>query len=348
MTEFKADITLAQLRAKQGKKWTKYGPDVLAAWVADMDFPVSEPIRRALQTALEHEDYGYGFSAKDGPIPELFAARVKRLYQWDINPAQVEGMCDVVQGIYVTIENFTSPGDGVVTLTPVYPPFLNAVTALGRELLEVPLQREQDFQLDIERLRAAVNKRTRLLLLCHPHNPTGRVFSRDELEKIADFAIEHDLIVLSDEIHAELIYSGFSHIPFASLNAQIAARTITMTSATKSFNTAGLRYAIVFFGSQTLQKMYNRTPERLRGGMNTFGMLATQAAWEHGETWLHELVDVSRRKPEFPDGIYPHRVTGNNSTCPRGNLSRLAGLLKIKLGSESARFLFRKRKSCFK
>ncbi len=289
MDEWFSEVTVAQLRKKRGVKWTKYGPDALGAWVADMDFPVAEPIRAALDSALDRGDYGYAFKSKEGPIPALFAARAKRLYGWDVAPDRVEGLCDVVQGLYVTISNFSQPGDGVATFTPVYPPFLTSVEELGRRLVQHELKRTDDYQLDVERLERDLDPDTRLLLLCNPHNPTGRVFSRAELESVAQLALRKNLIVLADEIHADLVYSGHEHIPFASLSPEIAARTITMTSATKSYNIAGLRYAVVIFGSQALQDRYNQTPDRLRGGINSFGVLATEAAWRDCDDWFAQL-----------------------------------------------------------
>ena len=159
-------ITVDDLRAKRGVKWTKYGPEVLGAWVADMDFPVAEPIREALREAMAREDYGYSFKSKEGPIPDLFAARAKRLYAWEVLPERVEGICDVVQGLYVVIENSTRPGDGVVTMTPVYPPFLNSVHEMGRRLVEFPLQPSQEpnniFRLDERSLADLIDDNVRL------------------------------------------------------------------------------------------------------------------------------------------------------------------------------------------
>ena len=298
-----SQVTVDDLRVKHGVKWTKYGPEVLAAWVADMDFPVAAPIREALREAMAREDYGYSFKSKEGPIPELFATRAKRLYAWEVLPERVEGICDVVQGLYVVVENFTRPGDGVVTLTPTYPPFLNSVREMGRRLVEFPLQPPQElngpFRLDERGLAELVDDNVRLLLLCNPHNPTGRVFSKVELEAVAEIALSKDLLVFADEIHADLIYSGSAHIPFASLGPEVEARTITMASATKSFNIAGLRYAVAVFGSESLQATYNRTPERLRGGMNSFGVIATQAAWSDGDDWLRELLKYLEKNRDY-------------------------------------------------
>ena len=296
-------ITVDDLRAKRGVKWTKYGPEVLGAWVADMDFPVAEPIREALREAMAREDYGYSFKSKEGPIPDLFAARAKRLYAWEVLPERVEGICDVVQGLYVVIENSTRPGDGVVTMTPVYPPFLNSVHEMGRRLVEFPLQPSQEpnniFRLDERSLADLIDDNVRLLLLCNPHNPTGRVFSKAELEAVAEIVLSKDLIVFADEIHADLVYSGSMHIPFASLGQEVEAHTITMVSATKAFNIAGLRYAVAVFGSEALQTTYNRTPECLRGGINSFGVIATQSAWRDCDDWLQGLLNYLEKNRNY-------------------------------------------------
>ncbi|MEM7252148.1 MAG: PatB family C-S lyase [Pseudomonadota bacterium] len=316
MANFDFDVTVEQLRRKRGVKWNKYGPDALGAWVADMDFPVAEPIQRALTRAVEMNDLGYSFKSKEGPIPELFAERAMRRYGWRVAPNLVEGMCDVVQGLYVTIANFSAPGASVVTLTPVYPPFLNAVRENERYLIEHELRPQDDYRLDLERLGRDIRADTELLLLCNPHNPTGRVFLRDELVGIAELAERHDLTVLADEIHADLVYSGHQHIPFATLSPETAARTITMTSATKSYNIAGLRYAVAAFGSEALAARYNQIPERLRGGMNSFGVLATEAAWSECDDWLDALVVYLEANRDFALDTIRRDFPGVNLKSP--------------------------------
>src|SRR5262245_31826750 len=188
-------LSEAVLRQRTGEKWHFYAPDVLALWVADMDYPFAEPIRRRLQRSLDIGDTGYPLHPMPTPLPELFVERAARRWGWQIEPRRIELLSEVVQGMNVAITQFSEPGDGVIVQTPIYSPFLGAVKNLGRTLRENPLRLGANgYELDLEGLRRQAGA-ARVLLLCNPHNPTGRVFRRDELEAIAAVAIEHDLVV---------------------------------------------------------------------------------------------------------------------------------------------------------
>ena len=284
-------ISLTALRRRRGTKWTRYPPDVLPAWVADMDFDMAEPIRAGLAGMMDANDLGYAPKLPASGLPEAFAAFAARRFPgWEVAPERMIAIADIVQGIHLAIEAYTRPGDGVCTLTPVYPPFLQTVAETGRRLDDCTMVRgEGRYEIDFDSLRAAIDERTRLLLLCTPHNPLGRVFDRDELETLARIAIERDLVVVADEIHADIVYPGSRHIPFASLGPEVEARTVTMTSATKSFNIAGLRCAVVLFGSDRLAERFNAWPERIRGAVSSFGMEATRIAWTECDEWLEEI-----------------------------------------------------------
>ena len=211
-------LDLDQLRQRRGEKWQNYPEDVLPLWVADMDFMPAEPIRRRLQRALDVGELGYPVHPAPTPLPEVFATRMRRLFDWSVDPRRVELLTEVVQGMYVALETFTEPGDGVIVQTPIYAPFLSCVNSMKRRLLENPLLGAADgYAVDLDGLRSLAPK-ARAILLCNPHNPTGRVFSRKELLEIAAIAEEHDLLVVSDEIHMELVYPDHRHIPFATLS----------------------------------------------------------------------------------------------------------------------------------
>lgn len=295
------DVDEAVLRRRRGVKWQRYGDDVLPAWVADMDFAPAPPVASALAELLANGDLGYPFLGEPNAVAVAFAAWAARRFGWTVEPAQVIVTVDVLQPLYGAIDLFSEPGDGVVVTTPIYPPFLLAVEAAGRQLIDHPLgPADEGYPLDLPGLRAALatNGRGRVMLLCNPHNPSGRVFTEEELLGLADVAEEFDLVVVSDEIHADLIYSGHRHRPFASLNADTAARTITVTSATKSFSIAGLRLAVAHFGSDELQARYQSISRFLLGGANGPGAVATIAAWRDGDTWIDDLVrylDGNRR-----------------------------------------------------
>lgn len=304
----------------RGEKWTTYDPDVLPLWVADMDFPVAEPIRRVLRFAVDRSDLGYPIHPAPTDVPAITARRMQRLYGWSFDPRRVEILSDVVQGLFVAVQQFAEPGQGVVVQTPIYPPFVGAARSAGRRLVESPLRHAASgWEVDLDGLRAAVDDDTRVLLLCNPHNPSGRVLRRDELEGIASLAAERDLVVVSDEIHQDLVHSGHAHVPFAALGPETEARTITLTAASKAFNVAGLRCAVAIFGSAELKRRFSALPRHVRGGVGMLGIEALRAAWRHGGPWLDEvrayleanrdfLVDFVRR--ELPGvGIEPPEAT---------------------------------------
>ena len=311
-------ISLEALRRRRGTKWTRYPPDVLPAWVADMDFDMIEPIRAGLARLMEANDLGYAPKLPASGLPEAFAAFAARRFPgWEAPPERMVAIADIVQGIHLAIEAFTRPGDGVCTLTPVYPPFLQAVAETGRRLDRCTMVRGQGrYEIDFDALRAAIDERTRLLLLCTPHNPLGRVFDREELEALARIAIERDLVVVADEIHADIVYRGFRHIPFASLGPEVEARTVTMTSATKSFNIAGLRCAVVLFGSDRLAERFNAWPERIRGAVSSFGMEATRIAWTECDEWLDALLAHLEGNRDFLHAFVAERLPGLRMVLP--------------------------------
>jgi cystathionine beta-lyase len=301
-------------RPSLGEKWETYPEDVLPLWVADMDYPIADPIQRALRTAVDRSDLGYPIHPAPTEIPAVTVARMQERFGWTPREDCVEILSDVVQGMYVALSEFAEEGQGAVVQTPIYPPFLGSVNKMKRRLVRNPLKLEEDgFHVDLEGLRAAVDADTRLVMLCNPHNPSGRVFSRAELDGIAGIACERDLVVVSDEIHGELVYPGSLHVPFASLSDEVAARTITLTAASKAFNTAGLRTAVAIFGSRELRSRFNRFPRHMRGGIGILGIEALQAAWRHGQPWLDHVLaylDGNRRfvadfvRSELPDVVH--------------------------------------------
>ena len=298
------DLDVELLKTRLGEKWNTYPAEILPAWVAEMDFPLAEPIRVVLQRAVDRWDVGYPIDPRATGLLECFSERMQRLYGWQPDPARVEILSDVVQGLYLGLQAYSEPGDGAIVQSSIYPPFLGVVRETGRRLIEhrfvAPGASEQGYELDPDRLREAADDRTRLLLLCNPHNPSGRVFRRDELEGLAKLARERDWIVLADEIHQDLVFSGRQHIPFATLGEDAAARTVTLTSATKAFNIPGLRCSVAHFGSAELQARFNRVvPRHTLGGIGLLGLYATIAAWRHADPWLDEVRSYLEANRDF-------------------------------------------------
>ncbi len=290
------ELPLDVLYARRNAKWAKYGKDVLPAWVAEMDFAVAYPIRRAMQRIAEEQEYGYAMrngAQAEKSLTAAFARRMQARYGWTVDPALAEPLTDLVQGQFATIWAFSQPGDGIILHLPAYPPFHMAIKETGRHILAnrmVPAAGR--FEIDFDDMKAQA-RQSSMIMLCNPQNPTGRVFTRAELEAILAIAVEHNLVVVSDEIHSDLIYDDLVHIPFASLSDEAAARTVTITSATKGFNIPGLRCAVMHFGTAELQARFRKSfPSHMLGSPGIVGIDATVAAWDEGQPWQDETVRV--------------------------------------------------------
>lgn len=280
-------LDLDWLRAKRGVKWHRSRGRHLAAWVADMDFPAPPVMRERLRAFVDAADLGYPDFRPTNGLAELFAARMAARHGWSPDPAHVRDLDDVVQGVRLVVHLMSAPGDGIAFHTPAYPPFLATSTGMARPLVPIRAERTAEgWRFDVERFRAELARRPcRVLVLCNPHNPTGRAFSRAELTALAEVAVEHDLVVVSDEIHAELVHPGAVHVPFASLGDEVAARTVTLTSATKAFNLAGIRCAQAHVGDPRVRAAWAAQPDHLFGAVSPFGVLATATAWTEGDDW---------------------------------------------------------------
>lgn len=285
-----------ELLERRNAKWRQYPSDVIPAFVAGMDFRIAPAIQRAIQHRVEAFDYGYPMrdgGKADRAVASAFVNRMKNVCDWDVAEAQVLVLADLVQAIYASVMAFSDPGDGVIVQMPSYPPFRDAIATTGRTCVPLTMQAtDRSYVFDLEALEATVDANTKIFMLCNPQNPTGRAFTRDELLEVLAFVEKHDLIVISDEIHSDLVYHGTRHIPFASLSPSAAARTVTLNSATKSFNIPGLRCAVAYFGTEELmQRFHKRIPVRLIGSVNSIGIDATVAAWTEAQPWLDEVLN---------------------------------------------------------
>src|SRR5579859_570956 len=287
-------LSAAELRARAGRKWHDYAEDVLPAWVAEMDFPVPEPIRAALRRMTDEAAYGYESASLYPTLKRVFAEYMQRRFGWRPDSDQVLPVADLVQALYAAVTAFTDRGHGIVLQTPIYPPFQHAVRDTGRHIVASPLLDDGSrFLMDTAGLASVYGADAPLLLLCNPHNPTGRAFSRTELEAVAELAVERKLVVVTDEVHADLTYRGTEFVPFASLGPEVAARTVTITSATKAYNIPGLRCGVMHFGSDELRERFRRVvPDRMLGVTNQFGVEATCVAWTQCDGWLAEVMAV--------------------------------------------------------
>jgi cysteine-S-conjugate beta-lyase len=264
--------------------------DLIPLWVADTDFRTPDFIVNAVKKRADHEIYGY-------PIkPDSFYKSIQNWlfsqHQWEVEKDWILYSPNVVIGLASSVLSMTNPGDKIIVQPPVYFPFFHVVEGNGRILTENPLKLENGrYYFDFNDLKNKIDKQTKMLLLCNPHNPGGRVWKREELEELAKICIENKIIVISDEIHSDLILSGNKHIPFASVTEVISKFCITASSASKTFNIAGLSSAYLIISDKELRLKYNRFMQATHiSSGNFFGLVATEAAYNYGADWLKQLV----------------------------------------------------------
>ena len=282
-------------------KWLEYDADVIPAWVADTDLGIPPSVKVALDDVIAREEVGYPPYSLTLEYLAAFSEWQKSNHGVDMDPSFMMALSDVIQGFNLAISTLVAKDSGVVFFTPSYPPFFSAVEGNNRRLLTSDLVAgdngyEIDFD-DLEEKFVAAGPGG-ALLLCNPHNPTGRVFSHSELTAIAELALRNQIWVISDEIHADLCYSGFTHIPFVSLSDEIASRTVTLSSASKSFNLAGLHCAVLHAGDSQIRKTLKAIPEGLLGHPSSLGLLGGAISFREGRQWLDSTLETLRSNRE--------------------------------------------------
>ena len=271
---------------------------VLPLWVADMDFPIARPITEAIRKRTEHDIYGY---ARPGAsVIRAIVNRMQRKYGWKIEPEWIVFTPGVVSALNVAVRAFTHPGDTVVLHDPVYYPFWSAVTNSGCNAAGSPLRLiNGHYEIDLDDLQKRFNPkdgmmtsppRTKMMILCSPHNPVGRVWSRDELIGMGRTIIDNDAIMVSDEVHCELLYQGFNHIPFASISTEFAQNSVVCMAATKTFNLAGLAASTIIIPNAKLRNAFEAARMGILPQPNVLALVALEAAYREGDEWLEQLL----------------------------------------------------------
>jgi cystathionine beta-lyase len=277
-------------------KWNLYPEDVLPLWVADTDFPAPAPIRDAIRASLEHGVLGYEFPTK--ALRQTVAARLESLYGWQVDPEAVVATPGIIAAFTAAAWAFCQSGDGFLIQPPVYPPFFSVSKHLGLVEQHAQLRAETHdgllrYDVDAESFRAAFhsNARTRLFLLCNPHNPVGRAFTEAELRQMAETCLENETILVSDEIHSELLLDGRRHIPVATLSPEIAQRTVTLIAPSKTYNVPGLFCGFAIIPNPELREKFKAASERLVHHVSSLSMVAAQAAYSGAcDDWLAGLL----------------------------------------------------------
>ncbi len=301
-------------------KWNLYDDDVLPMWVADMDFAAPTPVLQALKERVDHGVFGYAGDPKE--LRKVIVNRFDELYQWSIKPDDIVFTPGVVVGFNVAGHSVAVPDGEVLIQPPVYPPFFKTAGYTGMKTAENPLVQDENgrYGIDFTDFEGKINEKTRMFLLCNPHNPVGRVFLRDELERMAEICLRRNVLICSDEIHGDLIFQGNRHIPLGSLNPEIADRTITLMAPSKTFNIAGLDCSFAVIPNIEIRENYISAMKGITGNTNMLGITAALAAYQRGTPWLEDLViylqdnrdhlkaTLDREMPEIkmtvPEGTY--------------------------------------------
>lgn len=263
--------------------------DVTPMWIADMDFPTAEEIVEAIKTRADHGIFGY--TGMPDSYSEAVAGWMERRHGWKIEREWICHCPGVVSALSFLIDTFTEPGDAVIVQSPVYYPFARAVKNGGRRVLDNPLKLvDGAYRMDLAGLKAQLDDKVKMIFLCSPHNPVGRVWTREELKELADLCLEHHILIVSDEIHADLLFQGAHHTCFGTLGPEVEENLILCNAASKTFNLAGLKTSNIIIPNEKLRKAFTATLNKYNvGSGNVFGLVATEAAYRYGEPWLEEL-----------------------------------------------------------
>jgi cystathionine beta-lyase len=292
------DITapsLAELSTHHSEKWRAFAPDVIPLPVAEMDFPVAAPIREFLHSMVEHSDMGYL-----GAIPELgnsFASFADKRWNWTVDPTRVRVATDVGVGVVEILRVFTIPGDGVLISSPVYQNFYTWINETKVKCIDVPFIHQQAddvslaWSIDWEGIEEAYSSGIKIHLLCSPHNPIGRVYTKEELSKFVALAVKYNVLIISDEIHSPLEYSEHPFVPILTLGAEAQSHCVVVTAASKGWNIAGLKCAIIVSGSEAMHEKLNALPPALHYRASLLGAFATAVAFDKCAPWLDTVIN---------------------------------------------------------
>ena len=333
---------LVDRRHSDSGKWHRYDEDVLPMWVADMDFLSPEPVIAALRERVEHGVFGYGVVPSE--LPEIVVERVQRLHGWKVSPETLVFLPGVVVGFNLAWHAVTTPGDGVLVQTPIYFPMLRAPDNAGLVNDEMQLTRQRDGQyaIDFDAFEGAITDHTRMFILCNPHNPVGRVYHRDELERMAEICLRHDLVICSDEIHCDLVFQPHHHVPIASLAPEIADQTITLIAPSKTFNIPGLKCSVGIVTNPELRKRLEAARKGLVGGVNVMGYTAALAAYRDGQPWLDEVLCYLEANLDFLVGYVEEHLPGITMGRPEGTFLAWLNCTEAGIPGNSHEFFLRR------
>ncbi|MBU2648424.1 pyridoxal phosphate-dependent aminotransferase [bacterium] len=301
--------------------------EIIPMWVADMDLPVARPITEAILKRAEHEFYGYPAQLPKSAAAAV-VARMKKKFNWEIDPGWIVLTPGVVPALYAAVKAFTVPGDYVVHQDPVYYPFWSVIQNNGCQVANNALQLAGDqYEVDFDDLQAKFEpiqqmvplpQRTRMMILCNPHNPVGRVWTEKELRRMGDIVVGNGAIMVSDEIHCELLFNGHRHVPFATLSPEFEQNSLVCMAASKTFNLAGLDASVIIIPNRGLRERFNQAKKGMMPSGNIFGVVALEAAFTRGDEWLEQVLDYLQGNLEFLAGYFETYIPKIRVIKPQG------------------------------
>ena len=338
MAEKVRAFSLDELRKRKSVKWRFYEKDVLPLPVAEMDFPVAEPIKAALREMIDRSDAGYL-----GPFPELFEAFQKfsnELWRWNPDVTQMRTATDVGVGVVEVMRTLIQPGDKVLLNSPIYDNMWRWIAEVKAELVDVPLKRNQlEYSLDLEAIESAYRTGVKVHLLCSPHNPVGTVFNELTLSKLADLARHYQVIIISDEIHAPLTFVEHKFIPFLRVSDAAREIGITVTSASKTFNLAGLKCALIITENENLKEKINAMPISVAYRASLFGAAAATAAMSESKEWLTGVLLTLDENRKLIAKLIDSKIPSIRYRIPDFGYLAWLDLAALELGDDPAKVL---------
>jgi cystathionine beta-lyase len=332
-------ITVAELRRRGGLKWTYAGPDVLGAFVAEMDFGTAPEVEAALREVITRQDFGYLTLHAARQLAEACSAWLADRHGWAVDPERIRPLPDVIKGLEVAITLFSRPGSPVILPTPAYMPFLTVPPLLGREIIQVPMTTDGGRRvLDLDGIDAAFRAGGHLLILCNPANPVGRVYTRAELAAVSGVVDRHGGRVFADEIHGPLTYPGHRHIPYASLSEVTAGHTLTSTSASKGWNLPGLKCAQLILSNDADQEAWAQSGWLTEHGASTPGVHANIAAFTEGQDWLTEVLGYLDGNRLLLGHLLAEHLPGVRYQPPEGTYLAWLDCRELDLGDSPGEF----------
>ncbi|HEX2934848.1 MAG TPA: PatB family C-S lyase [Bacteroidales bacterium] len=301
-----------------GKKRYFGTDDVQPLWVADMDFKTPDFIMDTIKKRCTHEILAYNLKSKG--FYDAATGWLAKRFNWNISDDDISFTPGIVSALNFAVLAFTNPGDKVIIQSPVYAPFYTCVKDHDRKLAINPLKLVNGkYEMDLEHFESLIDKNTKLFILCSPHNPVGRVWTKEELKAVGEICLKHGIIILSDEIHSDLIFKPNVHTPIAHISEELANVTVTLMAPSKTFNIAGLSSSMAIITNPELQKRFNHLPNACHlGSGNIFGLTAFEAAYKNGETWLSQLLDYLWNTVQYTDSFLKENLPTVKLVKPEG------------------------------